>query len=346
MGSPRPQACTLPYARQFPTRAGLRELWCEYAEAPVLDRYVFTADAYERHLPSPGLQRQIKILEMGVQSGGSTRTWRKYYGERLYYVGVDINPGCVRSARPDENTFIHIGSQTNSSFLLDVCARHGPFDVVIDDGGHTTPTILGPLKEIFPSSSCMKPKSLYAIEDMHVMNYPGHVKRPSALYNIVGEAFWSLHHGWGAAPANHLHETFKDLLASVHGYPTVAFFERRPPTTGGTGRQTRVNNHLTRGTDRLPDWDPIKAFEKHRATICEPGAGASDAGSSERIKVSGARQCIDLCVKHSSCTVAVVAARTNEAAAGCFLRKDLVLAQCRADDKFEVHFDRSRATSQ
>jgi hypothetical protein len=78
---------------------------------------------------------------------------------------------------------------------LDVCARHGPFDVIIDDGGHSTPTILGPLQSMFPSSSCMKPASLYAIEDMHVMNYPGHAKRPSLLYNIVGEAFWSLHHG-------------------------------------------------------------------------------------------------------------------------------------------------------
>ena len=174
------------------------------------------------------------------------------------------------------------------------------------------------------------------------MNYPGHAKRPSLLYNIVGEAFWSLHHGWGAEPANQLHKTFRDLLESVHGYPTVAFFVRRPPTTTG-GKQTRFKNHLTRGTDRLPDWDPSKAFVKRGATLCEPGAGATDTGSSEAIGVETARHCVDLCVKHSSCTVAVVA-RTNGAATGCFLRKDLILAQCRADDRHEIHFDRSRVS--
>ena len=109
-----PDVCKTLDAPTSGGRKRLMSLWCEYSEAPVLDRFLETANAYERHLPAPGSQAQIKILEMGVQSGGSTRTWRKHYGSSLYYVGLDINPGCIRSAREAEQTFVEIGSQVNN----------------------------------------------------------------------------------------------------------------------------------------------------------------------------------------------------------------------------------------
>jgi hypothetical protein len=31
---------------------------------------------------------------------------------------------------------IEIGDQADPMFLLDVAAKHGPFDVIVDDGGH------------------------------------------------------------------------------------------------------------------------------------------------------------------------------------------------------------------
>ena len=70
----------------------------------MLDRILETADAYERHLPKPASSLQLRMLEMGVQSGGSVRTWRKYYGNGLHYVGVDLNAGCRRSERAEEKT--------------------------------------------------------------------------------------------------------------------------------------------------------------------------------------------------------------------------------------------------
>ena len=32
------------------------------------------------------------MLEIGVQSGGSSRIWSQYFGKRLNYTGFDINP--------------------------------------------------------------------------------------------------------------------------------------------------------------------------------------------------------------------------------------------------------------
>ena len=76
------------------------------------------------------------MLELGVQSGGSVRAWRQYYGSNLYYsyVGVDINPLCNRSHSPRENLHIEIGSQGDGAFLEQLCLKHGSFNVIIDDG--------------------------------------------------------------------------------------------------------------------------------------------------------------------------------------------------------------------
>jgi hypothetical protein len=240
---------------KLPLGPSLRRLWCEYDEPPVLDRILETADAYERHLPKPASSLQLRMLEMGVQSGGSVRTWRKYYGNGLHYVGVDLNAGCRRSERAEEKTYIEIGSQTNASFLRGVCARHGPFDIVIDDGGHTPDTILTPLKTLWQSEECMKERSLYVIEDMHVMHYSGHVRRPEALYGLVGGGFWAMHWAYPGLPPkanrygpeskNGKHPLWGDRLEAVHGYPTIAFFERGHVY----GKQTK----LVRGTDRLED---------------------------------------------------------------------------------------------
>ena len=60
-----------------------------------------------------------------MQSGGSARTWKQWYDDALYYVGVDINPRTKRTESAKESVFVELGSQMNESFLAAVCARHG-----------------------------------------------------------------------------------------------------------------------------------------------------------------------------------------------------------------------------
>ena len=59
---------------------------------------------------------ELRMLEIGVQSGGSARTWKRYYGTALYYVGVDISPATRRSHSPSEKIFVEIGDQGNARF--------------------------------------------------------------------------------------------------------------------------------------------------------------------------------------------------------------------------------------
>jgi hypothetical protein len=154
------------------------------------------ADHYERHAPPRHDSSPLTILEMGVQSGGSARAWKQWYGKRLTYVGVDVDLVTRRSHSPDEKIFVENGSQSDSAFLRGLCARYGPFDMVIDDAAHRPELIRASLAILYPEiSGCMRsPRSLYVIEDTQTMLLGAHTRGgAAAMYDIVGEAFYALH---------------------------------------------------------------------------------------------------------------------------------------------------------
>jgi len=102
-----------------------------------------------------------------VQSGGSTRAWKRYFRKSLAYIGLDINPRCKQMESLDEGIRIVIGSQLNTTLLSDICSTNGPFDLVIDDGGHTNEMITTSLLSLW---DCLNDNAVYAIEDLHALN--------------------------------------------------------------------------------------------------------------------------------------------------------------------------------
>lgn len=230
------------------TAGSLRQLWEKYDERHIMVRFRTHADAYERHAPPRNGTRPVRILEIGVQHGGSARAWKQWYGERLRYTGLDIDAGAKRSESPSENIFIEIGSQIDASFLREVCRKHGPFDMVIDDGAHTARAISDSLRVLFPASSqCMaQPASLYVIEDTHTMNLAEYTRRPSDMFTIFGEAIWAMHYMGSTSSSlttskKHKHQSsaglqpqhpiFGSLVSAVHAYDTIIFVTRAQHVT-------------------------------------------------------------------------------------------------------------------
>src|ERR1043166_1163616 len=73
------------------------------------------------------------LLEIGVEGGGSLEMWNEMFpGTKI--VGLDIDPRC--KARKREGFVVEIGDQTDRAFLRGVVQRHGPFSIIVDDGGH------------------------------------------------------------------------------------------------------------------------------------------------------------------------------------------------------------------
>lgn len=72
------------------------------------------------------------ILELGVQSGNSLHLWREMF-PNAKLVGLDIQR--FRHVMPDGCT-VYQGGQQDKVLLSEILAKHGPFDVVVDDGSH------------------------------------------------------------------------------------------------------------------------------------------------------------------------------------------------------------------
>lgn len=73
----------------------------------------------------------IRLLEIGIQHGGSLRLWEKFFGPTLEYTGIDINPKCkllVNQARQSSDHVepsVYIGNQTDEVLLRRVATERG-----------------------------------------------------------------------------------------------------------------------------------------------------------------------------------------------------------------------------
>lgn len=114
---------------------------------------------------------KIKILEIGVYNGGSLYMWRKFFPNAEVLVGIDIDGYCKRWEDKEENIFIEIGDQVNKQFLLEVNEKYGPFDIIIDDGGHENNQIISTFKILFP---LLKNEGFYVIEDTYHSYWPNY----------------------------------------------------------------------------------------------------------------------------------------------------------------------------
>lgn len=116
------------------------------------------APEYERHF-GPLLQLPLKILEIGVYEGASLKSWQDIFPYALI-TGIDINE--KYTAHGPRITMFK-GDQSDHNFLSFVNKTCGPFDIIIDDGGHVQSEIETTFYYMF---SRMTSAGIYAIEDI------------------------------------------------------------------------------------------------------------------------------------------------------------------------------------
>jgi predicted O-methyltransferase YrrM len=91
----------------------------------------------------------ITLLEIGTWKGYGVRMFREFFDHPdAKIVGIDHNPEWTPG--PDDRITIEIGKQEDIAFQDDFGKRHGPFDVVIDDGGHQPHQHLASLQALWP----------------------------------------------------------------------------------------------------------------------------------------------------------------------------------------------------
>ena len=100
-----------------------------------------------------------RVLEVGVQSGGSLLLWCDVWPELELVVGVDM----AEPTGPLSNKIVfYKADQTDEGRLQEIAGRHGPFDLVIDDASHVGDKSWRTFQALWPH---VRSEGIYAVED-------------------------------------------------------------------------------------------------------------------------------------------------------------------------------------
>lgn len=169
---------------------------------------------YERHL-AKFQGKPIRLLEVGVDAGGSLRFWKEKFPEGLIY-GIDVNKGSVFSEPGIE---VFLCNQRDRNKLREIAEKIGPIDVLIDDGGHRAADQIPTFEEIYPR---MSPDGVYVCEDLHTAYWPDYTNGQPSFMDYL-KAFADRLTAWhvpGAEPDR--------ATQSVHFYGSMCVIERAP----------------------------------------------------------------------------------------------------------------------
>ena len=146
------------------TQPGLDEIGLSHGTDKASSHHDYL-NFYERVL-APLRDQPITVLEIGVYQGASLRTWHDYF-PNAKIVGVDIVAVCKRFERG--RIAIELADQSNLENLAQIALRHGPFDLIVEDGSHIWEHQITTLCALFPF---VKNGGFYIVEDLQT-NYGG-----------------------------------------------------------------------------------------------------------------------------------------------------------------------------
>jgi hypothetical protein len=127
------------------------------------DRWASYLAQYDRVL-QPWRDQEIRLLEIGIQNGGSLEIWREFFPKAVKLVGCDVDPLCAELRYSDPRIAVVVADACSEEGLNQVRAHASSFDIVIDDGSHRSSHIVQAFARYFPLIS---EGGLFIAEDLH-----------------------------------------------------------------------------------------------------------------------------------------------------------------------------------
>jgi len=132
-------------------------------QGKVSDKWSVYLDEYDR-LFSGIKKNPVRILEIGIQNGGSLELWSKYFPNSQVIVGCDINSNCSELTFDDPRIQIVIGDANTDTVEKDILNHSKSFDIIIDDGSHKSSDITKSFSRYFRH---LNYGGIFFVEDLH-----------------------------------------------------------------------------------------------------------------------------------------------------------------------------------
>lgn len=170
-------------------------------------------EAYQKHFT--GL-KPTRVLEIGVQGGGSLKIWRDIFPD-AQIVGIDNDIACEQFR--GENIDIVIGDQSDSTFLKTL----GDFDIIIDDGGHKMSQQQISFNTLMPRLS---PGGIYVIEDLHTSYWEQFIDLRDTTVEVLKGLVDDLHAYADAVPADRPSRSeYTKKLENTYNIESLTFYK-------------------------------------------------------------------------------------------------------------------------
>jgi len=140
----------------------LHQLYEEHT-GKVSDKWSLYLTEYDR-LFDYYRDRPVRLLEIGIQNGGSFDIWSKYFSDAAALVGCDIDPKCARLNYKDPRIGVIVGDANDPEISQRVFQLSPQFDIVIDDGSHRSSDIIKSFALYFPQ---LAEGGIFIAEDLH-----------------------------------------------------------------------------------------------------------------------------------------------------------------------------------
>ena len=140
----------------------LAELYEEH-HGKVSDKWSLYLSEYDR-LFDRFRDSPVRLLEIGVQNGGSLELWQRYFPNAELFIGCDIDENCRRLKFGNTRTQIVIGDAGTEAVAREILEYSSTFDIIIDDGSHRSSDIIRAFCQYFPH---LIDGGLYVAEDLH-----------------------------------------------------------------------------------------------------------------------------------------------------------------------------------
>ena len=167
-------------------------------QGKVSDKWQLYLREYDR-LFNPYRAQAISLLEIGIQNGGSLDIWANYFAPGSTLIGCDINPDCAALVYDNPHISFILGDANDPAVVRQVLQRAPVFDLIIDDGSHTSSDIVNTFTLYFQH---LAEGGMFVAEDLHCSywaQYEGGLYDPYSslsffkrLSDVISHEHWGI----------------------------------------------------------------------------------------------------------------------------------------------------------